>query len=123
MSKEKVGIITYHFARNYGAVLQCYALRKYLEKVGYDATVLNAIFRVQEKNNSVFHKKDGIKNVIVNVVLLPFVKQRLRKEKGFADKGFRLINNCGSDGGQEVKHIHFHVLAGKKLPMYEKNPK
>ena len=41
MSKEKVGIITYHFARNYGAVLQCYALRKYLEKVGYDATVLN----------------------------------------------------------------------------------
>ena len=85
MSKEKVGIITYHFARNYGAVLQCYALRKYLEKVGYDATVLNAISRVQEKNNSVFHKKDGIKNVIVNVVLLPFVKQRLRKEKGFAD--------------------------------------
>lgn len=85
MSKEKVGIITYHFARNYGAVLQCYALRKYLEKVGYDATVLNAISRVQEKNNSVFHKKDGIKNVIVNVILLPFVKQRLRKEKGFAD--------------------------------------
>ncbi len=85
MSKEKIGIITYHFARNYGAVLQCYALRKYLEKVGYDATVLNAISRVQEKNNSVFHKKDGIKNVIVNIVLLPFVKQRLRKEKGFAD--------------------------------------
>ena len=85
MSKEKVGIITYHFARNYGAVLQCYALRKYLEKVGYEATVLNAISRVQEKNNSVFHKKDGIKNVVVNVVLLPFVKQRLRKEKGFAD--------------------------------------
>ena len=85
MSKEKVGIITYHFARNYGAVLQCYALRKYLEKVGYNATVLNAISRVQEKNNSVFHKKDGLKNVIVNVILLPFVKQRLRKEKGFAD--------------------------------------
>lgn len=82
MSKEKVGIITYHFARNYGAVLQCYALRKYLEKVGYDATVLNAISRVQEKNNSVFHKKDGIKNVIVNVILLPFVKQRSGR-KGF----------------------------------------
>ena len=91
MSKEKVGIITYHFARNYGAVLQCYALRKYLEKVGYEATVLNAISRVQEKNNSVFHKKDGIKNVIVNVVLLPFVKQRLRKEKGFAD----FVENIG----------------------------
>ena len=47
----------------------------------------------------------------------------IAKEKGFADKGFRIINNCGSDGGQEVKHIHFHVLAGKKLPMYEKDTK
>ena len=48
---------------------------------------------------------------------------KIAKEKGFADKGFRIINNCGSDGGQEVKHIHFHVLAGKKLPMYEKDAK
>ena len=47
----------------------------------------------------------------------------IAKEKGFADAGFRIINNCGSDGGQEVKHIHFHVLAGKKLPMYEKEAK
>ena len=47
----------------------------------------------------------------------------IAKEKGFADKGFRIINNCGADGGQEVKHIHFHVLAGKKLPMYEKDAK
>lgn len=47
----------------------------------------------------------------------------IAKEKGFAEKGFRIINNCGSDGGQEVKHIHFHVLAGKKLPMYEKYAK
>ena len=85
MNKKKVGIITYHFARNYGAVLQCYALRKYLEKAGYDAVVLNAVSRIQEKNNSVFHKKDGVKNVLVNAVLLPFVKQRLKKEKGFAD--------------------------------------
>lgn len=43
----------------------------------------------------------------------------IAKEKGFAENGFRIINNCGEDGGQEVKHIHFHVLAGKKLPMYE----
>lgn len=47
----------------------------------------------------------------------------IANEKGFAQNGFRIINNCGADGGQEVKHVHFHVLAGKKLPMYEKNPK
>lgn len=47
----------------------------------------------------------------------------IAKEKGFAENGFRIINNCGEDGGQEVKHIHFHVLAGKKLPMYEQEAK
>ena len=30
--------------------------------------------------------------------------------------GYRVINNCGEDGCQTVKHIHFHVLGGKKLP-------
>ncbi len=31
------------------------------------------------------------------------------------DNGFRVITNCGEDACQTVKHLHFHVLAGKKL--------
>lgn len=30
--------------------------------------------------------------------------------------GFRIVNNCGSDGAQTVNHLHFHILGGKKLP-------
>lgn len=85
MNKGKIGIITYHFARNYGAVLQCYALRKHLEKTGYDARVLNAVSKTQAKNNSMFYKKSGVKNIFVNIVLFPFLKQRLKKEQRFAD--------------------------------------
>lgn len=31
------------------------------------------------------------------------------------ESGFRVINNCGADGGQTVPHIHFHVLAGQTM--------
>lgn len=40
---------------------------------------------------------------------------KIAKEQGFAEDGFRVIANCGRDSGQEVMHIHFHILAGKKL--------
>ncbi len=30
-------------------------------------------------------------------------------------KGFRVVNNCGNDGGQTVGHLHYHLLAGRRL--------
>jgi len=33
------------------------------------------------------------------------------------EKGYRIINNCREYGGQEVMHLHFHLLGGKKLPI------
>lgn len=29
--------------------------------------------------------------------------------------GYRLVNNCGADGGQSVAHLHFHLLGGRNL--------
>ena len=43
------------------------------------------------------------------------VAAKLAKEMGFAEKGYRIVNNCGEDGGQTVGHIHFHLLAGRNL--------
>ena len=39
---------------------------------------------------------------------------KLSKELNL-DNGFRVVNNCGEDGGQTVMHIHFHLMAGRKL--------
>ena len=41
--------------------------------------------------------------------------KKIAEEKGFANDGFRVINNCGKKAGQTVKHLHFHILAGKDL--------
>lgn len=40
------------------------------------------------------------------------VASRLAREQGIADDGYRLIINCGTDGRQEVMHIHMHLLGG-----------
>ena len=37
------------------------------------------------------------------------------KNKLGLENGFRVVTNCGQDGGQTVEHLHFHVLAGRKL--------
>ena len=37
------------------------------------------------------------------------------KKVGVFESGYRVIVNCGKDGCQEVKHLHFHLLGGKKL--------
>lgn len=41
--------------------------------------------------------------------------QQAAEQLGIAQSGYRVINNVGSDGGQVVHHIHFHVLGGEKL--------
>ena len=43
------------------------------------------------------------------------VINKIAIDNNFAQNGFRVIANCGKDSGQEVMHIHFHVLGGRKL--------
>jgi histidine triad (HIT) family protein len=41
--------------------------------------------------------------------------QEVATKLGVDQSGYRLITNNGEDGGQEVKHLHFHMLGGGKL--------
>ena len=43
------------------------------------------------------------------------VAAKIAKELGFSKDGYRIVNNCGINGGQTVGHIHFHLLGGRNL--------
>ena len=43
------------------------------------------------------------------------VAAKIANDEGIADGGYRIVNNCGQDGGQTVGHLHFHMLGGRSL--------
>ncbi len=43
------------------------------------------------------------------------VARQLARQEGIADNGYRLLVNCGPHGGQEVYHLHMHLLGGRPL--------
>jgi histidine triad (HIT) family protein len=43
------------------------------------------------------------------------VAAKIAKVQNIADSGYRLIINCNEDGGQEVFHLHMHIVGGHKL--------
>jgi len=43
------------------------------------------------------------------------VANQLAKQEGVAESGYRLVINCGKQGGQLVPHLHMHLLGGRQL--------
>src|SRR4030042_230875 len=46
---------------------------------------------------------------------LIYVANELARKEGIAESGYRLILNCGRGGGQEVFHLHLHLLGGRQM--------
>jgi histidine triad (HIT) family protein len=51
------------------------------------------------------------------VAHLIYVSNELARREGIVERGYRLVLNCGPDGGQEVPHLHIHFLGGQKLTL------
>ena len=61
---------------------------------------------------SLAEMKDGDEKIVGKIYK---VINEIAEQLGVKEKGYRVIVNCGKDGGQEVGHLHFHLLAGKQL--------
>lgn len=55
---------------------------------------------------------DNQKELIGEMVI---TAKNIAAERGFAEDGYRLVINCNAKGGQEVYHVHLHLLAGRQL--------
>ena len=61
---------------------------------------------------SILHLTDAEAPLIGHMVK---VANQLAREHGVAESGYRLVINCGKEGGQLVPHLHMHLLGGRVL--------
>lgn len=86
----KIGILTFHYAYNYGAVLQCYALQEALKELGHEVFVIDYHQQDIENAYKLFRKKKIIsknpllivKNILKESLLTPY---KLKRKKSFED--------------------------------------
>jgi len=55
---------------------------------------------------------EGHQELVGRLIVLA---KNLAEKEGIAKRGYRLVMNCGPDGGQAVLHLHLHLIGGKRL--------
>jgi histidine triad (HIT) family protein len=53
-------------------------------------------------------KKEILSHILINI-------QRIAQQIGASENGYRIVLNTGKNAGQEVPHIHFHLLSGRRM--------
>ena len=71
------------------------------------------ILVVPKKHIESVNRIEEVDENIIGKIFLAIKK--IAKEQGLAERGYRIVSNCGKDAGQTVMHLHFHILGGKEL--------
>ena len=101
----KVGILTLHFANNYGASLQVYSLQKTMELLGFDTIVINYANQYQIDADSLYPTKNGIKRCIKRLMMIADHNARHDRIKKFDFEGFWKTRKMYSLSGKRLKEI------------------
>ena len=111
----KIGILTYHFAINYGAVFQCYALQEYLKQQGYEVEVINFIPANYKrakfwKNNKLRHSPIcGIKKMYIK---FRYGKSLIKKFERFRIQYLQCSKNIDYNTFEETINQYDAVISG-----------
>lgn len=96
----KIGILTFHRAHNYGAVLQCYALQEILKQIGHDTYIIDYYQPAIERCYKIFRWKAFKGNLIrpwsmyQYLMKLPMCIERKKKFTDFRNRYFHLSTAC-----------------------------
>lgn len=104
----KTGTLTYHFANNYGACLQTFALQQFLINNNIDNIIINYYTHNQQNNNKLL-KDWNIKGTVFNIVRFPFYfkrKLRIKKFDEFRYKNLFISNQLISDSIQLYNYLN-----------------
>ena len=94
---KKIGLLTFHRAINYGACLQAYALKNYIEDLGSKCEIIDYhCSEIEDFYNKIFLKEDSIKTKIKKIFTWHIQKKRNQKFKDFIE--IRLLDGNTSDG-------------------------
>ena len=85
MKKINVGIITFHRAVNYGAILQTYALQKALGKINVNSEVIDYRDNIIENRFKFFHEK-SLKRLVRDLLYYPVFSSKNKKFDLFLKK-------------------------------------
>ena len=55
---------------------------------------------------------EGQQNLVGRLIM---IAKNLAEKEGIAKKGYRLVINCGPEGGQVVPHLHLHLIGGRQM--------
>ena len=111
----KIGIITTHFAINYGAVLQAYALRKTIDLLGHNCEIINYTPPNRVDGRNLVYNLDTLKSTIYSIILFLNIKFRINTSLKIKKFNSFLKHNCRMSS---ESYVTFSQLKSN-IPFYE----
>lgn len=102
----KVGILTFHKAVNYGAILQAYALRTAVEELGKSCSIINYVGRKMLRESKIFYfpTHESLKDSLIRIYRLPMRARTIKKFRKFS-KNHLNLSDRGVHATEELKEL------------------
>ena len=112
---KKIGIITFHRAKNYGAVLQAYALQHTLEQLGSDCEIVD--YKCENIDNGYkpfqFSKTDPIKSILKSLVMYRKRAKKIEQFSSFYNNYLKISDKTYSNSDiSECKNLYDAFISG-----------